>query len=302
MPALVKPPSISWAEVLKRTWKEADHDDVWGRSAQLSYYFFLSLFPLLICMIALLSVFSAAGVHLRQEVMLFFARVLPVSTSELIQRTLAEVNESHSGSKLSLGLLFSVWTATAGMSAVMDTLNAAYEVRETRSFVKRNGIAIGLTLVTAALMLAAAAIVVTGVPASELRQDRLTPILLKVVEWPVAILLVLVGFALIYFLAPDVKQQKWHWVTPGAVAGLTLWLFASIALRVYLHFFDSYSATYGSLGAVIILMLWFYLTGISVLIGAEINSVIEDAAAQEGTPDAKRKGETAPGEPRPARG
>src|SRR5215469_7761726 len=291
MPTLVKPPSISWVEVLKRTWKEAHRDDVWGRSAELSYYFLLSLFPLLICMIALLRVFSDAGAHLRQEVMLFFVGVLPVSTSELIQKTLGEVNETHSGSKLSFGLLFSIWTATAGMSAVMETLNAAYEVRETRSFVQRNAIAIGLTLVTAALMLAAAAIVVTGASATPAPERLTLIILLKAAEWLAAISLVLLGFALIYFLAPDIKQQKWHWVTPGAVAGLMLWLLASIALRIYLYFFDTYSLTYGSLGAVIILMLWFYLTGASVLIGAEINSVIEDAAAREGAPYAKRKGE-----------
>ena len=251
-------------------------------------------------MIALLRVFSDAGAHLRQEVMLFFVRVLPVSTSELIQKTLGEVNEAHSGSKLSFGLLFSIWTATAGMSAVMETLNAAYEVQETRSFVRRNAIAIGLTFGTAALMLAAAAIVVTGASATPAPERLTLIILLKAAEWFAAISLVLLGFALLYFLAPDIKQQKWHWVTPGAVAGLMLWLLASIALRIYLYFFDTYRLTYGSLGAVIILMLWFYLTGASVLIGAEINSVIEDAAAREGAPDAKRKGETAPGEPRPA--
>jgi membrane protein len=91
-----------------------------------------------------------------------------------------------------------------------------------------------------------------------------------------------------------VKEQKWHWITPGAIAGVALWLAVSFALKAYLHFFDRYSATYGSLGAVIILLLWFYVSGASLLFGAEINSVIEDAAAAEGQPEAKLKGEKAP--------
>ena len=121
--------------------------------------------------------------------------------------------------------------------------------------------------------------------------------IIKIAQWPVAIALVLLGFALVYFFAPDVKEQKWHWITPGAIIGVALWLAASFALKIYLHFFDRYSATYGSLGAVIVLLLWFYVLGASLLFGAEINSVIEDAAAAEGHPDAKFKGEKAPAVP-----
>jgi membrane protein len=101
---------------------------------------------------------------------------------------------------------------------------------------------------------------------------------------------------LIYYFAPDLREQKWQWLTPGSAIGVALWLLVSIGFRVYLNFFDSYSATYGSLGAVIILMLWLYFTGAAVLIGGEINSEIENAAAEQGEPDAKEKGEKAPDE------
>jgi membrane protein len=104
------------------------------------------------------------------------------------------------------------------------------------------------------------------------------------------------AFALVYYFAPDFREQAWQWLTPGAAIGVALWLLVSIAVRVYLHFFDSYSATYGSLGAVIILMLWLYFTGAAVLIGGEINSEIEHAAAEQGEPEAKEKGEKAPHE------
>ena len=294
MPPIVKPESISWLEVFKRTWKEAEEDDVLGRSAQLSYYFFLALFPLLICVIAMLGVFSGHAEDIRQSVLNFLAAILPGSASTLIEKTLSEVSQSHAGFKLSIGLIFSLWSASAGMSAIMDTLNAAYEVRESRSLIRRNAIALGLTTTTGILLMVAVAIVIAGGATAKRFSGGIISASIKILQWPVAVALVLFGFALVYFFAPDVKDQKWHWITPGAIAGVILWLAATFALKIYLHFFDSYSATYGSLGAVIVLLLWFYLTGASLLMGAELNSVIEDAAAQEGEPDAKRKGEKEP--------
>jgi membrane protein len=297
VPAIVKPKSISWTEVFKRTWKEADEDDVFGRSAQLAYYFFLALFPLLICVIAVLGVFAGKGAHVQDAVLNFLSSVVPGSASTLLQKTLTEVDQAHATSKLSIGLVFSLWSASAGMSAIMDTLNAEYEVHEGRSFIKRNAVALGLTLAVAILLIGAVAIVLAGGPTAEAFSGGMVKIAIKIAQWPVAIALMLLGFALVYFFAPDVKQQKWHWITPGAIAGVGLWLAVSFALKIYLHFFDRYSATYGSLGAVIVLLLWFYVSGASLLFGAEINSVIEDAAAAEGEPDAKSKGEKAPDVP-----
>jgi membrane protein len=297
VPAIVKPKSISWTEVFKRTWKEADEDDVFGRSAQLAYYFFLALFPLLICVIAVLGVFAGKGAHVQDAVLNFLSSVVPGSASTLLQKTLTEVDQAHATSKLSIGLVFSLWSASAGMSAIMDTLNAEYEVHEGRSFIKRNAVALGLTLAVAILLIGAVAIVLAGGPTAEAFSSGMVKIAIKTAQWPVAIALVLLGFALVYFFAPDVKQQSWHWITPGAIAGVGLWLAVSFALKIYLHFFDRYSATYGSLGAVIVLLLWFYVSGASLLFGAEINSVIEDAAAAEGEPDAKSKGEKAPDVP-----
>lgn len=294
MAAIVKPKWISWKEIFRRTLREADEDDVLGRSAQLSYYFFLALFPMLISIIAVLGVFSGAGESVKQGLLSFLADVLPGSASELVQKTLTEVSQAHSGTKLSLGILFSLWSASAGMSGVMDTLNAEYEVKETRSFVRKNAIAVGLSIASALLIVTAVVIVLSGGSAAHAVSGRTTPVLLRIVEWPVALGLVLLGFALIYFFAPDVKDQKWHWVTPGAIVGLGLWLTISFILKIYLHFFDRYSATYGSLGAVIVLLIWFYWTGAAILMGAEINSVLEDAAAEGGEPDAKLKGEKEP--------
>jgi membrane protein len=296
MAAIVRPPSISWMEIFKRTWKEAEQDDVFGRAAQLSYYFFLAVFPLMICMLAVLGFLSSVGQHIREALLYYLGGMLPGTAFEVIQTTLTQISPEHAGTKVSLGLLFSLWSASAGMSAMMDTLNAEHEVREGRSFIRRNAIAIGLTVAASLLILAAIAMIVAGGPTAEAFTGGIVSLLLKVIAWPIATGLVLLGFALIYFFAPDIKEQKWHWVTPGSVAALILWLLVSFALKIYLHFFDRYSLTYGSLGAVAILLLWFYLSGLAVLFGGEINTVIEHAAAAEGVPDAKLKGEKAPGD------
>jgi membrane protein len=271
-------------------------DDVLGRSAQLSYYFFLALFPALICLLALLKLFAASGEALRVGFLQFMTNLMPGSASQLVEQTLREITQSSAKSKIPIGILFSLWSASAGMSAVMDTLNGQFKVPETRSFVRRNLTAIGLTAGCAFLLLASLAIVLAGGPVADAFSHGISTAVIKIVQWPTAFALMLFGFALIYFFAPD-KEQKWHWVTPGAICALFLWLVVSLALKIYVHFFNTYSATYGSLGAVIILLLWFYLTGTAVLLGAEINSVLEDEAAQEGDPKAKMKGERAPQQP-----
>ena len=126
--------------------------------------------------------------------------------------------------------------------------------------------------------------------------DDLFTMTWKFVQWPLVFGFMLLAFALIYYLAPDLHEQKWVWITPGSVIGVGLWLLVSFGFKLYLHFFDSYSKTYGTLGAVIILMLWLYLTGAAILIGGEVNSEIENAAAESGDPQAKEKGEKTAGE------
>jgi membrane protein len=292
----VKPPGIAWKEVVRRTFTNAMDDDILGRSAQLSYYFFLALFPALICMLALLKSFAGTGETVRVGFLHFMTNVLPGSASELVQKTLNEITAKSAKSKIPIGIIFSIWSASAGMSAVMDTLNGVLGVREGRSFIRRNLTAIGLTVACALLLIVALVIVLAGDWTADTFLYGILAIFFKVVQWPVAVVLILFGFALIYFFASDVKDQKWHWVTPGAVCGLCLWLTASLTLKAYVYFFNTYNATYGSLGAVIILLLWFYLTGAAVLLGAEINSVLEDEAAKEGDPEAKMRGEKAPGQ------
>jgi membrane protein len=165
---------------------------------------------------------------------------------------------------------------------------------------------VGLTIVCSILLLVALAIVLYGTDLANLAASRagfgsVITITWSVVQWVVALEFLSMVFALVYYFAPDVEQRKWYWITPGATIGMVTWLIASIALRFYLRFFNSYSATFGSVGAAIILMTWFYVSGMMILIGAEANSAIENAAAKRGEPGAKQQGEKVPsGESRPA--
>ena len=280
MPGIAKPRDISWAKIAQRTWKKGDADDIFGRSAQLAYYFFLALFPMLIFLISTLGIFSGAGEHIRHGMFQFLSQALPAAASDLIEKTMNEVTSASSIGKLSFGLIVSLWSASAGMLAIMDTLNAEHGVTEDRSFLRQRVTAVALTLSVATLLVFAAIIVLSGESQNLLAGT--SSIVWKISHWPLAAACVLLGLALIYYFAPNLKEPQWHWITPGAVVGLALWLLASVALRVYLHFFDSYSATYGSLGAAVILLISFYLTGIAILIGGEVNVVIEEAVVQNG--------------------
>jgi len=181
---------------------------------------------------------------------------------------------------------------------MISVLNGAYRVRESRSWLRAHAIALGLTIAISLLLVSALVMVLLGGQVAEFAGAKLhlgsfAVMAWKVLQWPAALFLLVFAFSLIYYFGPDVKEQHWYWITPGSVFGVALWLAASFGLRAYIHFFNTYSKTYGSLGAVIILLLWFYVTGLAFLIGAEINSEIEQAAARRGHPEAKLPGQKA---------
>lgn len=292
---------LTWMELGKRVYEQINKDDVFGRAAQLSYYFLLALFPLLIFMTTLLGYFAEAGSNLRRDLLSYFATVLPPQAATLVNDTLNGVTQGASGGKLSFGILATLWAASNGMGAISSSLNAAYNVEETRSWWKARLTAIVLTVALAVLIITALALILFGHDIAEAVANKfglgsVFTVTWKIVQWPIVLSFVTAAFALIYYLAPDIHDARWQWITPGSVIGVGLWLLASFAFKLYLEFFDSYSATYGSLGAVIVLMLWLYLTGMAILIGGEVNSEIENAAAEAGKPDAKERGEKSPGD------
>lgn len=292
---------LTWKELGRRVYARVIKDEVFGRAAQLSYYFLLALFPLLLFLTSLLGYFAEAGTALRDELLAYLSRVMPASASALVYETLEEISKSTGSGKLSFGIIASLWAASTGVAAMTNSLNAAYGIEETRPWWKARLISILLTVMIAVLIISALVLLFGGGKiaafiAGTFEFGDVFTFVWSVLQWPVLLAFVLLAFGLIYYLAPALEEQKWHWITPGAVIGVVLWLAVSFAFRIYLHFFNSYSATYGSLGAVIVMLLWFYLTGAAILIGGEVNSEIENASETSRDPEANQSVESAPAE------
>lgn len=290
---------LSVKELAKRVWAETQEDEVLGRAAQLSYYFLLALFPALLFLTSLLGYFAGENETLREGLFKYLNTVLPGEASQLVSKTVSDVTQGSGGGKLSFGILAALWAASNGMGAISESLNVAYDVKEGRSWWRSRLSAITLTLALAFLIISALVLVLYGHDLAELVAGKFGlgaafALVWKILQWPIVLVFVLLAFASIYYFAPDLRDQDWKWVTPGSVIGVALWLLVSFGFKTYLAYFNSYSATYGSLGAVIILMLWFYFTGAAILIGGEINSEIEHEMAKQGAPDAKEKGEKSP--------
>jgi membrane protein len=274
---------LQWTKFLKLLWKRINDHELFDRAAQLSYYFLLALFPLLLFMMTLLGYFAGASGEVRDKLISYLARVMPGSAIELVQTTLNEITQARSGSKLSLGLLAALWAASNGMGAISDTLNAAYGVSETRPWWKVRVTALFLTVALSVLIIVALVIVLYGGGIGErlavyLGFGEAFTLVWKILQWPIALFFLLAGFTMIYHFAPNVRPKKCKWWAWGTFVAIVLWLLFSFGFRLYLHFFNSYGVTYGSLGALIILMLWFYFTGVAILLGGEINSECEQRA------------------------
>jgi len=273
---------LSPLKLLRRVGSKVSDDAIFGHAAELSYYFLFALFPLLLFMVSLLGIFAAPGTAVHDSLFSYMARLLPPSSWALIQKTLNEVHRAAGGGKLFFGIVTALWAASSGMSQICTTLNAVYHVRETRPWWKRQSIAVGLTVAIAVIVIVALTLILFGEKiadfvAAHVGFGTVFTMTWKVLQWPVAAGFMLVAFALIYYFAPNIKEPEWYWITPGAVTGFVLWFCSSVVFRIYLRYFNNYSATYGSLGAVIVLMLWFYLSGAAVLLGGEVNSQIGEA-------------------------
>ena len=278
-------------DFVARVWARANKDGVFDRSAQLSYYFLLSLFPLLFFLTTLFGYFAGTGSHLQRKLITYLGSVVPASALRLVTATIEEVIAARGSGKLSFGLLAALWAASSGINALGQALNAAYGVPETRPWWKVRLISVALTIALAVLIVSALLIVLYGGRLGEFlfgsfHEGHPFSIVWKILQWPIALAFVFLAFGLIYQFAPNLSERRRggrlqksdyrrRWLSPGVMVAVLLWLLVSLGLRLYLHFFNSYGATYGSLGALIILMLWFYLTGAAILLGGEVNCELE---------------------------
>jgi membrane protein len=284
---------LSVKELARRVWSEFWVDEVTDRGAALAYYFLFALFPALLFMTSLLGMLPIPD--LMDKVLGYMSRALPGDAASILQKTLTEVITGAKTSLLSFGALAALWAGSNGMSSIMTALNIAYDAEETRPFWKRKLLAIGLTFGFATFILTAVVLMVFGgklgeIVAGWVGLGEVFKIAWNIISIPIVVVLVGIGIALVYYFAPNV-EQKWAWVTPGSAVALVVWLAMSAGLRYYVSNFGNYSATYGSIGGVILLMLWLYLSGVVLLLGAEVNAEIEHAAAARGDATAKLPGE-----------
>ncbi len=281
---------LSPKELGRRVAREISNDNVTGRAAQLAYYFLFSLFPFLLFFAALLAYVPIPD--LLDQIMALLATVVPGEAHTLLRDTVHELVTDQKGGLLSFGIVVALWTASAAVAAIADSLNRAYGVKEGRPYWKVRGIAILLTVALAAMLVASMVLIMFGpqlghLIAAKVGLGTAFDITWNALRWPVILFLLVLATAIVYYFAPDVEQD-WKWITPGSVLAVLTWILASLAFSYYVNHFGNYNATYGSIGAVIVLLTWMYLTGFFLLVGGEINAEIENAA-----PHGKDKGEKA---------
>jgi len=286
--------TIGWTTLFKRTIKETVADNCLGLAAQLAYYFFLSVFPALLVVVALTSVFPR---NLLDSILRWFGSFTPLDVLQIVSTQIQLIVGTGHGGLLTFGLLGALWSSSSAMNATIDTVNRAYGIKEARSWWRVQALAIVLTIVLSIFVLVALTLVVAGPEIAEKLAVRhgLGPLFewaWTILQWPVVFLLISEGFALVYYLAPD-AEQRWPWVLPGAHLATALWLVISIGFRFYVMHFGQFNKMYGAIGGVIVMLLWFYLSGLVLLFGAEFNSEVEHAS-----PYGKAEGEKVPGERR----
>jgi membrane protein len=266
------------------------------RAAQLSYYFLFALFPFLFFLVTL-----AAYLPVQGAIDGLLARIdplMPGEAMEIIRRQLTALVTRQRPNLLTAGLALALWSASRGVDALRSSLNLSYDVKESRPWWRTQGAALLITVFTSVLMLFAVIGLTLGGNAglwiaAHLHVDQFWPLLWDWLRWPITALGVMMVFALLYYFLPDVKQE-FRFITPGSAVGTCLWLLACWLFSLYADELGTYDRMYGSIGGVIVLLTWLYVTGLIFIVGGEINALIEHES-REG----KAKGARAPGEAPP---
>lgn len=266
---------IRWS--LVTIYKDVYDEHLFVFAAGLSYYFVLSLFPLLVSMAALLAFIPIP--HLFEGVLSIMSRLVPGDGMSLVRNIVSDVSHKHRH-LLTFGLVFTIWTASSGFAALIDGLNVVYRVRETRPIWRTRPTAMALTLVAGSLLLIATVLMVEGTTIGIwlTRRFSLDPGLLgtwRYLRWGIALMVSALALQLLYHFGPDLKQ-RFRESLIGAIVAVGAWIALSYLLGLYFRHFESLDKTYGPLGAAIGLYLWFYLSGFSVLLGGEINFLLAE--------------------------
>ncbi len=285
---------FEWKKFFVRLYELSFDADIFSRAATVAFYFSFALFPLLYFLVSLFGLLLESSAGLQDELFLYLLRIMPYSVFELVKNTVDEIVLKSTGGKATLGLLIALWSASAGVDAIRTALNEIYRLKDRRSFVRTKIESLVLTLVVSVLTTVVLAIVFYGWQLVQYGLDGIgfqvtSPLILVGIQWISILILMLLTCEIIYNLLPDFKKIHWDWVTPGSIVAILLWIILTTGFRTYLGYFNSYSRAYGSLGAVIIMMLWLYLTASALMMGGAINAVLNDIRAEK---DGKKDQET----------
>jgi membrane protein len=280
--------NMSAWELLKKLARRLSDNAATDRAAQLAYYFLFSLFPFLFFLVTLTAYLPVKGAL--DDLFQRLDPILPDQAMDIIQKQLDAL--------VSRGLALSLWGASRAIDALRSSLNLSYDVKESRPWWKTQLLALGITILTSALMLVSVVALALGRSAGlwlaiKLQVNQIWLMVWALLRWPITALGVMTVLALLYYFLPDVKQE-FRFITPGSVTGTLLWLLSSWGFTKYAEHFGSYDKTYGSIGGVIVLLVWLYITGLIFVVGGEINALLEHESAEGKARGARAAGEQAP--------
>ena len=273
--------TFEWKRFFVLLYERSFDADIFNRAAQVAFYFSFALFPLLYFLVSLFGIVLETSEGLRNELFSYLRQIMPLTVFELVRKTIDEIVANSSTGKATLGLIIALWSASAGVDAIRSALNSINNLKETRFWVRTKLESIVFTFVVTVLTMVTLTIVFYGWQLVQLGLAGLgfqvtSPLVLIAIQWVSILLVMLFACEIIYNLLPDFKTFKWIWITYGSLVAIGLWIVFTAGFRTYLSYFNTYNKAYGSLGAVIIMMLWLYLTATALMIGGVINAALAE--------------------------
>ena len=271
---------LDWKLFFSKLWRHVLETDIFDRSAQIAFFFTFALFPLLFFLVSLFGLIIGTTDALRDELFAYLHTLMPPVVFSLVSTTVLEIVRNSSSTKLVLGLAAALWAASAGVDGIRNALNAVYGLKECRTWWHTKLQSVLVILVMVLLVGSVLLVVFYGGKVTAFlfvsSGEGLSYWLSWSIQWLTILTILLIACELIYNLLPAFRPRKWVWLTAGSVVAILSWIVLTGAFRLYLQYFNSYDRTYGSLGAVVVTMLWLYFTAMSIMIGGIINVVLSE--------------------------